>query len=98
MPKRDKLGLHAEVERICLNLLSLAIRASLENRTDKREVIRELRINVETLKYLIRVEFELKIIRESYYLLFEEKLQEISKEALGWENYAKKNSPQGELF
>lgn len=96
IPKRDKLGLHGIVEKICIEMLALSIKASLETRTDKREPIRELRIDAEILKYLIRVESELKIIQEKQYLLLEEKLQEISKEATGWEKYATKNSPQGE--
>lgn len=98
IPKRDKLGLHAVVEKICIKVLTLSIRASLESKIDKQETIRELRINVETLKHLIRAEFELKIIQDKQYLSLEEKLQEISKEAVGWERYINKSSPQEEFL
>lgn len=91
-PKRDKLGLHSIIEKICVEMLTLGIRASLQAKTEKQEMIRELRVNTEILKYLIRVESELKIIQEKPYLLLEEKLQEISKEATGWEKYITNNS------
>ena len=92
IPKRDKLGLHGNVEKICINILALSIRASLENKLVKQETIRELRIDIETIKYLIRIESELNIIQEKHYLSLEEKLQEISKEATGWEKYTNKSS------
>ncbi len=90
MPKRDKLGLQAVVEKTCVQMLGLSIRASLKTGIEKRETIRELRISTETLKYLIRAESELKIIKENQYLSLQEKLQEISKEATGWERYVNK--------
>ncbi|MDO8569651.1 MAG: four helix bundle protein [bacterium] len=86
------------MEKICIEILALSIRASLKIKTEKLESIIELRINTETLKYLIRVESELKIIQEKQYLSLEEKLQEISKESAGWEKYLSKSSPQGELL
>jgi len=97
IPKRDRLGLHAKIEETCIKMLALSIRSSLETRSNKQDMIRELRINIETLKHLVRTELEINIIKEEQYLNIQEKLQEISKEALGWERYANKNSPQGEL-
>ncbi|MFH1473231.1 MAG: four helix bundle protein [bacterium] len=93
IPKRDKLGLHGIIEQTCIRMLSLSIESSLTKKADKWEIIRKIRIYVETLKYLIRTEFELNIIKREQYLSLEEKLQEISKEAVGWERYANKNSP-----
>ena len=98
IPKRDKLGLHANIEKICINMLSKSIQASLKDREIKQQTLKELRIEIEILKHLIRIEFELNIIKEKSYLSIQEKLQEISKEAVGWEKYANKNSPQGELL
>src|SRR3989344_8685614 len=77
IPKRDKLGLHRNVENVCIQMLTLSIKASLENQTHKEEVIRELRIHIETLKHLVRTEFEVNIIKEMHYLSIQEKLQEI---------------------
>lgn len=93
LSKRDKLGLHALVEKTCIEALVLSIQASLEHKDEKSKTIRKLRIKIETLKHLVRAEFELAIIKEAGYLSLEEKLQEISKEAVGWEKYVNKNSP-----
>ena len=100
LPKRDKLGLHAVLEKICLKILVLSISASLETQDNKLLKLRRLRIHIETLKHLIRTEVELKIIKENQYLLLQEKLQEISKEAVGWEKYSlkHKSSPQREFL
>jgi len=86
------------VEEVCIEILVLSIKASLETKLDKQETIQKIRISVETLKHLIRAESELKIIQEMQYLSLEEKLQEISKEATGWGKYVSKSSPQGELL
>ena len=93
IPKRDKLGLHAKAECVCIEMLILSIRASLESDSYKKDTIKKLRINIETLKHLVRTELEINIIKETQYLNLQEKLQEISKEAVGWEKYANKNSP-----
>jgi hypothetical protein len=91
LSKRDKLGLHSRIERICGDILAQSIKASLASKVEKGLVIQEMRINIETLKYLIRISFELGIIIEKKYIALEESLQEISKMATGWEKYATNN-------
>jgi len=98
IPKRDKLGLHQHIEKLCIELLYLGIEASLSTKQEKLSLVRKMRIQTETLKYLVRVSSENKIIKENQYILLEEQLAEISKEALGWERYVSKSSPQGELL
>lgn len=91
IPKRDKLGLHAEIEKTCIKTLSLCIQASLASKGDKFSLIRDIRVLIETMKYLIRVSHELLIINQKKYISLESKLQEISKMANGWERYATNN-------
>lgn len=98
IPKRDKLGLHRTIEELCLSTLTASIRASLSSKQDKSPVIREIRIAVETLKYLIRVSCELRVIEEKHYVSVEGKLQEISKMAVGWERYITKQPSKEGLF
>lgn len=93
IPKRDKLGLHLEIEKICTTLLSLCIKASLSKAEQKTDVIKEIRILVETIKYLIRVSYELSIIDQKKYIALETKLQEISRMATGWGKYITNNLP-----
>ena len=93
VPKRDKLGLHAEIDKACIKTLSACIQASLTSRNNKLAIIREIRISVETMKYLVRISHELSIIDQKKYISIESKLQEISKMATGWEKYIT-NNPQ----
>lgn len=96
--KRDKLGLHAEIEDVCLKTLSLCISASLATKHEKTSSIREIRIFVETMKYLVRISHELSIIDQKKYISLEIKLQEISKMATGWERYITNNPVQAGLL
>lgn len=89
--KRDKLGLHAEIEKLCISILSLCIRASFAPKNDKTDTIRQIRIDLESVKYLIRTSHELSIINQEKYISLESKLQEISKMATGWERYSTNN-------
>jgi hypothetical protein len=74
------------------------MRASLAPKTEKGAPIREMRISIETLKSLIRISYELAITKEKQYIALEERLQEISKMAAGWEKYVTNNPPQGRLL
>ncbi|MBI2476007.1 MAG: four helix bundle protein [Candidatus Taylorbacteria bacterium] len=84
--KRDKLGLHAKVESVILEILSLAIAAAFTPREKKKSILESARLKTEIAKQLIRTEQELHIIAEASYLALEEGLQEISKMLNGWIN------------
>jgi len=88
MPKRDRYGVHAKVESLCIEVLSLAIQAALVSKTEKAVYIKTLRRNVEVMKHLIRLCMELKIIETNKYWELQKQLQEISKMAAGWLKYA----------
>ncbi len=70
----------------------------MEKISRKSEVLQSLRIKIEILKHLVRMEHEIKIISDKQYLMIEAGLQEISKEASGWERYITSNSPKRELL
>jgi len=53
---------------------------------------------IEELKQIVRVEADCKIMIEKSYISISEKLQSISKEAVGWDKYLNKNSQQRELL
>ncbi len=93
LPKRDKLGIHSYIEKEFLKSFSLLISASLEAKYEKVISLKKARIQIETLKQLFRIEFELKIITEKVYLNIELKLQEISKMTNGWLKYAQTQNP-----
>ena len=93
LPKRDKLGLHSYVEKEFLKTFSFIISASLESKSEKIILLKQARIQIETLKQLIRTEYEIKIISEKIYLTIELKLQEISKMINGWLKYSQTQNP-----
>ncbi len=85
MPKRDKLGIHREIEEKCLQILSKAIDAALSPKGEKVELLAELRRDIETLKHLVRLEQELGIIQEKTYIAMSQLLVDISMMATGWQ-------------
>lgn len=85
--KRDKFGIYLKVENTCLDLISISIDAALNQKDTKRPLLHQLRIKIETLKQLIRVMNELKIIEDRPYIILEAQLQEISRMAAGWIKY-----------
>ncbi len=84
IPKRDKLGLHADIENLCIEILYLSIEAAFKPRSLKRIVLENLRVKIGVLKNLMRTEWELEIIDEKTYIRIAEEIVEISKMATGW--------------
>jgi len=88
LPKRDRFGIHAKIEVLCLEVLSLAIQAALVSKEKKAPYLRELRRDIEVLKHLIRLCMELTIIDTNKYWELQKQLHEISKMAAGWLKYS----------
>lgn len=84
IPKRDKLGIHAKVESVILEILALVIAAAFTPREKKKPILESARVKTEVAKQLIRTEQELHSITEVSYLALEGQLQEISKEITKW--------------
>lgn len=87
LPKRNKFGIHARIESVCLELLILSIKAAFKEKQNKKSVLEKLRIEIEVLKHLIRLCREIKIIDNKNYISLQEKIQEISKMTNGWLKY-----------
>jgi 23S rRNA-intervening sequence protein len=87
IPKRDRFGIHAKIENLCLGILELAIKAAFELKEHKILTLRSARTQIEILKRFIRIEHDLEIINEKMYIDLERRLQEISKMANGWIKY-----------
>ncbi|MEI7810495.1 MAG: four helix bundle protein [bacterium] len=93
LPKRDKLGLHNYIEKEFLKTFSILINASLETKQEKIFSLKKARLQIETLKQLIRLEYEMKVISEKIYLKIQLELQEISKMTNGWLKYTETQIP-----
>jgi len=84
LSKKDKLGIHAQIEKTCLEILILVIDAAYKTRSLKKPVLEVARIKIEVLKQLVRSVHELNIYGEKIYLDLQSQLQEISKMTNGW--------------
>lgn len=87
LSKRDKLGIHSEIEKIILAVLQLTTRACFCAKIQKEQKInylKEIRISLEVLKQFIRTEYELHIITEKTYLMFVAVIIASSKETNNW--------------
>jgi hypothetical protein len=85
----DRFGIWQKIDRIALECLSLSLEASLSVKENKREIIKRLRLHIETIKHLCRLSKDLNIIELKKYISLQEKLETISKMASGWEKYIK---------
>ena len=93
MPKSDKLGIHSVIERKILNIFQNAVEASFTEKNKKLLILEKMRIDIELVKQLIRIENEIHILNEGSYINIETALQEISKETNGWINFIKTQNP-----
>ena len=93
--KRDKLGIHATIESLCIEILSLAIESAFSPKNLKLNILEKLRIKTNILKNLVRTEYEIKIIDMRTYIRISGQLVEISKMTNGWINFiTEKESPK----
>jgi hypothetical protein len=84
LPKREKLGIHKEIENILLEILKDSIEAALISRDKKSSVLQQMRRNTEVVKHLVRLEHEMKIITEKEYTNVVRGLEDVSMMANGW--------------
>ncbi len=94
LSKRDKLGIHKEIESIALEALKDSISAALIPRGEKSIILQKIRRDIETAKHLIRLECEVKIISEKEYIYISRSLEDISMMANGWLKSTTQNSRQ----
>jgi hypothetical protein len=91
--KGDKLGIRAKTEQSCLSSFHLSIEAALTEKNKKLPIVEKLQIEIEITKQLVRLEAEIGIIQNDIYLLWQERLQEISRMTSGWIKYLEKKEP-----
>ena len=92
LSKSSKLGIHSAVEKLCLEILALAIESAFLPRHRKEQTLELLRVKIELEKNLVRSEHELAIIDERAYLSISEQLVEISRDVSNWINFITHNT------
>jgi hypothetical protein len=84
LSKRDKLGIHKEIENVTLELFSLLIESAFTSIPAKLKPLEAARIRASLLQNITRTENELGILEERAYLRISENLVSISKDINGW--------------
>lgn len=87
LSKRDKLGIHATIEKYCVELFSVTIAAAFDRGQSKLASLKVARIRSQVLANLLRTEYELGIIKEKIYLHLSAQLVEVAKMLNGWITY-----------
>ncbi len=87
IPKKDRYGICLRIDNIFIETLTNLLKACFEIKEKKKQILAEARIQIEVLKRLIRLIYELKILRYKKYIEFSINLQEISKMINGWIKY-----------
>lgn len=87
LPKRDKLGIHATIEKYCVELFSVTIAAAFDGGQSKLASLKIARIRSQVLANLLRTEHELGITTGKTYLYLSVQLTEIGKMLNGWITY-----------
>ena len=83
-PKKSRFVLGQEIETTILDLLESVAKAEYSSQKKTIELLNQGSANLDFLKILIRLCYELKIINQKKYIELEERLQEIGKMLGGW--------------
>ncbi len=83
-PKSQRFVLGQQIENKALSVLQSIIRANLER--DKIPALREMSVELDELRILIRLSKDLRLISIKQYEIAAEKMNEIGKLLSGWTN------------
>ena len=90
IPKRDRFGIFMRIENTCLVLFENIISAAISQKQDKIQFVKNSQKQIEIIKRLIRITYELGIIKDKNYFKISEEAVEISKMINGWIKYLEK--------
>lgn len=71
--------------------MSDIVRAQFSGKSEKLATLESVRISLEVLKHLLRMEYEIKIVDEKTYIRISALLIATSKQANGWIKYLTQN-------
>jgi len=83
-PKTEKHSLGIEIEKSILLILKQLIHGSALGPAAKKDKLSEVSINLDILKILIRLSFDVKAIDLKSYIRLEEPLQKVGRMLGGW--------------
>ena len=83
-PKSEKHSLGIEIEKNILYILKQLIFCSTTDPATKRSKLSETSVNLDLLKILIRLAYDVKAVDLKAYVRLQEKLQKIGRMLGGW--------------
>jgi len=84
VPKRDRYTWGERSEKIALEILILSMRTEYSTHVEKKECLRKLSLQIDTLKVLLRLGDDLKIFDHKRYIVRSGELVEMGKMVGGW--------------
>lgn len=93
LPKSTKYSLGVKIDLLLTELIDLLLTAGYAPREQKLIVIQKLSSKLDTLKFFVRVAWEIKSINDKQYMAFCVPLNEIGRMIGGWQNDLKTKQP-----
>ena len=84
LPQKSRVVIGKKIEYLILELLQLISRARFAQGQEKMRLLKKTSDNLDFLKTLFRLAFEIKAIDQKKYFLFEEKLQGMGRMLGSW--------------
>lgn len=83
-PRKSRYTLADKIDSRFINLLELLQMASYQNTADKLPTLARALTALDTIKFLLKISWEIKALDNKKYELLSEKLNEIGRELGGW--------------
>jgi hypothetical protein len=87
--KYERYTLGEKIQNTLLSLIELVIMVNSSNKYEKEKNLLRVSAKIETIKILIRIALNCKLIETEKYLETARKLQEIGKMTQGWIKYTR---------
>lgn len=84
IPKRDRFTWGSKTEGIALQIISLANEASYLQKATKRPTLIRLSQQIDLLKIILRLGYDLRILDQKKYIARQAELQELGRMVGGW--------------
>lgn len=84
LPKKSRYTLGDKIDSRFIYVLELLYIASYQNVTQKLSTLERALTGVDTLKFLLRVAWEVRALDEKKYIVLSKELDEVGRELGGW--------------
>jgi len=93
VPKDSRYTLGVRIDNLFLDILEGGFAAAYADSSAKFTFLKNMSLKMDSLKFFVRILWEIKAFDNAKYILLSERLFEIGKMLGGWIKMAKQNSP-----